>query len=306
LQEMEKVEQVARAKLNLILEVLFRRPDGYHELRTVMQELALHDQITLWNLPSSHRIELVCEAEGVPRDATNLAVQAAALLQRTYTPGRGVRIHLVKAIPVAAGLGGGSSDAAAVLQGLNTLWGLRLEQRTLGELAAQLGSDVPFFLQGGTALAEGRGEKITPLNPFPPCGVLLAAPAGATLAAGQVYSRLCLETLPPHGRTDAFLRLLHSPSPRGPEWFQALGKLLVNHLEKAVFTLNPDVALLKETLRCSGLTAQVSGSGPTVFAVAADRGMLEPAAGELQERGYRVFLTETHQEKEPEKGGEHP
>ncbi len=299
-----KLELVSRAKINLTLEVLSRRPDGYHELRSVMQELALSDSITLQENSRSSTIELACEHPDLPRDHTNLAVQAAALLQRTYAPGKGVHIRLAKRIPIAAGLGGGSSNAAAVLQGLNLLWGLHLEQPVLQALAARLGSDVPFFLAGGTALAEGRGEKIFPLPPFPSSAVLLAAPAGAVLSAGDVYRNLHLAEMRQPASTEKFLKMLKDPSLGNRERLSELQKLFTNNLEEAVFSLNPGVRLLKKELCSAGLTALVSGSGPTVFAVAGGEHLLLHLAESLRGRGYRVIITGIHPGREPEKSGD--
>ncbi|MSQ33157.1 MAG: 4-(cytidine 5'-diphospho)-2-C-methyl-D-erythritol kinase [Dehalococcoidia bacterium] len=162
----------AYAKLNLTLEVLGRRPDGYHEVRSVLQTIDLHDTLTLE--PAS-TLDLHCDRSELQGD-DNLVLQAARLLQKMAGGSPGARITLHKRIPLAAGLGGGSSDAAAALLGLNRLWGLGLAAGDLAPLAAQLGSDVPFFLQGGTALVEGRGEVVVPLPSAPPRWFLLARP----------------------------------------------------------------------------------------------------------------------------------
>lgn len=162
----------AYAKLNLTLEVLGRRSDGYHEVRSVLQTIDLHDTLALE--PAS-TLELHCDRPELQGD-DNLVLKAARLLQGLAVASPGARITLRKRIPLAAGLGGGSSDAAAALLGLNRLWGLGLVAGDLAPLAAQLGSDVPFFLQGGTALVEGRGEVVVPLPSPPPRWFLLARP----------------------------------------------------------------------------------------------------------------------------------
>ena len=287
----QNLKLVSRAKINLTLEVLFKRSDGYHEIRSVIQEISLCDFITLNPITSSNRIELVCHHEDIPRDETNLAVRAAALLQRKFALRRGVLIELVKNIPIAAGLGGGSSNAAAVLNGINRLWELNLEAPELVQLAAQLGSDVPFFIQGGTALAQGRGEKLTLLTPFPNCHLLLAAPAGAELSAGEVYSNLTLDKIPNKTIAGQFILELDRAGHLGRDWLKRLQTLMTNQLEDAVFSLNPGVKTLKKKLREAGLTALVSGSGPTVFAVSEEEGILRQTSDKLRGEGYTVIMT---------------
>jgi len=152
----------AYAKINLSLEILGKRPDGYHEVVTVMQTVSLHDTLTLEAAPE---ISLECDRPDLG-DESNLAIKAARLLRERASHPGGALIRLEKRIPVAAGLGGGSSDAAAALKGLNTLWGLRLSEDELRAIGAELGSDVPFFIHGGTAMAQGRGERIRPLPPI--------------------------------------------------------------------------------------------------------------------------------------------
>lgn len=153
----------APAKVNLYLEVGGRRPDGYHEIRTVMQTVDLFDELTL-RLTRRPRVTLECDAPGVPEEADNLVHRAAVALRRRFGIERGVHVRLKKRIPAGGGLGGGSSDCAAALKGLARLWGIEGAGRALHEIASGLGSDVPFFLSGGTALCEGRGEKVKPLE----------------------------------------------------------------------------------------------------------------------------------------------
>jgi 4-diphosphocytidyl-2-C-methyl-D-erythritol kinase len=163
----------ARAKINLALDVLFRRPDGYHEVAMVMQSVALADRVTL---EADSAISVAATAAELECGPSNLAYRAAALLRERCGVDCGVRITLEKNIPLAAGLAGGSADAAAVLRGLNRLWGLGLKLAELENIGAALGSDVPFCLRGGTALATGRGEALAPLPPLPSVWVVLAKP----------------------------------------------------------------------------------------------------------------------------------
>ncbi len=293
------LEIKSHAKINLTLEVLYRRPDGYHQLKTVMQELMLSDTISLEDLPE-RGIELEAEHPGLPAHADNLAFQAAELLRIKYAPERGVRIRLQKNIPLAAGLGGGSSNAAAVLKGLERLWGLSLDEDLLMELGASLGSDVPFFLRGGTALAEGRGEIITPLGYFPRSRVLLASPRGMELSAGQVYKSLKPGEKGAAAKTDELVRLLQDEPSLGRDkaLFSKLSSFLVNHLEEAVFNLEGQVKILKEKLFAKGLHPLVSGSGPSVFAISGREEKLLQAEEELLEDGFQVILTETRSESD--------
>lgn len=280
----------SHAKINLTLEVLCRRPDGFHELETIMQELQLADDVSLKNLPEG-KIELECDHPLLPADEGNLAYKAAALFQEKYAPGRGVKILLKKRIPLAAGLGGGSSNAAAVLKGLGALWKVPLEKKLLTEAAASLGSDVPFFLCGGTALATGRGEKVRPLASFPRMGVLLVSPANLFLSAGRVYGALDLHKLIKRNKTRDFTRILEEG--KKADLFSLLPDLLTNDLEGAVFPLEKKVLLLKKQLEDFGFAALLSGSGPTVFALSSEEGRLEQAGRDLADRGFNVILTET-------------
>ena len=175
------------AKINFCLYVLGKRPDGYHEVETVLQMVSLYDNIALEPLPSA--VELVCDAPGVPSDSSNLVVRAALLLKDSFPrrKGLGCRIKLEKNIPVGAGLGGGSGNAAGVLWGLNLLWDLKLKKEDLMVLAAHLGSDVPFFLCSPLARGTGRGERVVPLHPAKKMDIILVFPR-FSIAASVVYA----------------------------------------------------------------------------------------------------------------------
>lgn len=280
----------AHAKINLTLEVLARREDGFHQVRSVLQELDLCDILQLKDIPGG-RIELNCSDPTLPRDEGNLAYRAARLLRDLFVPTKGVFIKLIKKIPTAAGLGGGSSDAAAVIKGLNKLWGLSLKKETLAKVGAVLGSDVPFFLFGGTCLAEGRGEQVRTLPPFPPARVLLAAPAGLKLSAKQVYDYLNLDTIPESKATIELLGLLSAHKKFPGNNLGEMSKRLYNDLERSVFPRHKNVAFLKQKLLKKGLPALLSGSGPTVFALSRTENELEEAYCDLVAQGYEVVLT---------------
>jgi 4-diphosphocytidyl-2-C-methyl-D-erythritol kinase len=248
----------AAAKVNLALEVLHRRSDGYHELATVLQAVDLSDRLVL---EDADQVDLRTSSPAVPTDATNLAVRAALALAEAAGSRRGVRITLDKRIPVAAGLGGGSTDAAAVLVGLNRLWGLRWSAARLDEVAVTLGMDVPFFLRGGAALATGRGERLTRLAGSTLALVLVNPRVGASTA--EVYGRLTPATYSDGSRTRALVTALRSHRPA------RIAATLYNGLEGAVAPAYPQVGQMEAALRAAGaLGAAMSGSGPTVFGVA--------------------------------------
>jgi 4-diphosphocytidyl-2-C-methyl-D-erythritol kinase len=261
----------AHAKINLTLEVLGKRPDGYHEVAMIMQSVSLHDTVTLSLRDTG--IVLTCDSPELPCDTGNLAFRAADLLQREYGVTRGVRIELTKRIPLAAGLAGGSTDAAAVLKGLNRLWQLALPLTELEKLAARLGSDVPFCLQGGTSLATGRGEILTALPDFAGRGVVLANPP-LQVSTAWVYGNFQGENLP---RLDlSWLRQWF-----GQQDFPAVAAALFNDLESVTIPAYPQIAALKEQLLQAGAAGVLmSGSGPTVFALTPD----PAAAGEVAGR----------------------
>ena len=248
----------AAAKVNLALEILSKRADGYHELATVLQAVDLSDRLVL---EDAEEIELRTISPAVPTDTTNLAVRAALALRAGAGLRRGVRIALEKGIPVAAGLGGGSADAAAVLLGLNRLWGLRWPAKRLEELAVTLGMDVPFFLRGGVALATGRGERLTPLTGSTLALVLVNPRIAASTT--EVYGRVTPAMYSDGSRTRALAAALRSHRPT------RIAASLYNGLEGAVVPTYPQVGQMEAALLAAGaLGAAMSGSGPTVFGVA--------------------------------------
>jgi 4-diphosphocytidyl-2-C-methyl-D-erythritol kinase len=278
---MEPLYVRAYAKVNLTLEVLGRRPDGFHRIATVLQTVGLWDDLFLFPLP--HGVEVECSEASLSGEA-NLVFRAARLLRGEEGVGQGVRIVVCKGIPVASGLGGGSSDAAAALRGLARLWGLPLSHERLAGLAARLGSDVPFFLRGGTALAQGRGEEITPL---PPLGetwfVLLSPPLGGEGKTARLYS-----LLPPDRWTDG------SPTAR---LVDALRKgeplhdgLLFNAFEAVAFEAFPGLPEYWRGLEeAAGSTPHLTGTGPSLFTLAPSPARAQEIALALRRRGWRAW-----------------
>ncbi|WNS80815.1 4-(cytidine 5'-diphospho)-2-C-methyl-D-erythritol kinase [Domibacillus sp. DTU_2020_1001157_1_SI_ALB_TIR_016] len=247
----------APAKINLTLDVLHKRPDGYHEVEMIMTTVDLADRLELESL-NKNEIRIISHNRFVPDDSRNLAYQAARLLKDRYGIKKGVSIQIDKIIPVAAGLAGGSSDAAAALKGLNQLWGLGLSLDELAEIGAEIGSDVSFCVYGGTALATGRGEKIEHLPAPPNCWVVLAKPT-IGVSTGEVYKNLKLDRMK-RPDTRAMIDAIKESN------YEKMCRNMGNVLESVTLHAHPEVALIKEQMIRFGADAVLmSGSGPTVF-----------------------------------------
>ncbi|MDU0814689.1 4-(cytidine 5'-diphospho)-2-C-methyl-D-erythritol kinase [Bacillus siamensis] len=252
-----RILEKAPAKINLSLDVRSKRPDGYHEVEMIMTTIDLADRIELTELPENV-IRVASHNRFVPDDQRNLAYQAAKLLKERFQVKKGVSIMITKVIPVAAGLAGGSSDAAATLRGLNRLWDLKLSVEELAELGAEIGSDVSFCVYGGTALATGRGEKIRHISAPPHCWVVLAKPT-IGVSTAEVYRRLNLQQVR-HPDVQAMIDAIEEKS------FQKVCSQLGNVLESVTLNLHPEVAMIKNQMKRFGADAVLmSGSGPTVF-----------------------------------------
>ncbi len=286
---MKTLRLPAFAKINLTLDVGSRRPDGYHEICSVMQTVSLADSLAFTRLEAG--IAVVCPAPGVPEGSGNLAYRALELLLPRL-PG-GVRLEIEKKIPVAAGLGGGSSDAASALKGVNLLYRLGLREEELILYAARLGSDVPFFVLGGTVLARGRGEVVTRLPPFPSCWLVLVKP-GCQVSTREVYARFRPERRDP--RTPRFLAALSRGDRAG--MLAALG----NDLEEVTAAQHPEVESRRARLEELGAErALMTGSGPTVFGIFPGEKEARFAARQLAGGGDWVFVCRTVNEDEIKK-----
>jgi len=275
------------AKLNLVLDVLAKRSDGFHELRTVFERIDLCDRITL-TLRKDALVRIACDHPHVPKGPKNLAMKAAKQLQADMGISSGVTITIDKKIPVAAGLAGGSSNAAAVLMGLNRLWRLKLSQKQLAEYAGRIGSDVAFFIYNTPfALGEGRGEKIRAL----PIGVklwhVLVTPK-VKMYTKEVFGRLNLKLTKKRDNVNILLPCLRRGVPSG------IGGALANDLEQAILSLRPDFAGLKKKLFDAGACGVCfSGSGPSVFALASCRAHAESIKDGFDKRFTQVFVVPT-------------
>ncbi|GAK13888.1 4-(cytidine 5'-diphospho)-2-C-methyl-D-erythritol kinase [Geomicrobium sp. JCM 19039] len=268
----------APAKINLSLDVLAKREDGFHEVEMIMTEVDLADRIDLTSR-RDQQIVIQTHAGYIPADRRNLAYQAASLLRKRYRISAGVTIYIQKNIPVAAGLAGGSSDAAAVLRGLNQMWGLKLSKERLAELGSEIGSDIAFCVHGGTARATGRGEKIEHLPAPPACWVVLAKPP-IGVSTADVYGRVRV-TNPDPANTGS--RAIEQAI-RDQDYAQICTHLH-NDLEQVTMKLYPEVGQIKERMLESGADAALmSGSGPTVFGLVNSEGKVHRVYNAL--RGF--------------------
>lgn len=259
---MKSVTETAYAKINLGLNIIGKREDGYHEVSMIMQSVGLSDEITISKGSQAGCIEISTNIHGLSCGPDNLAYRAAALLAGHCGITPNVHISLNKKIFLAAGLAGGSSDAAAVLRGLNRFWQLKLENYELEQLGAQLGSDIPFCIEGGTMLATGRGEVLTKLADFPECHVVLAKPRNLEVSTAWVYKNYQKG------------RVVHAPciwqlQSRLSQGVQAILPYMGNVLETVTIPAHPVIASIKAAMLSAGASyALMSGSGPTVFALA--------------------------------------
>ena len=276
------------AKINLTLRVLGRRADGYHELQTVFQTISLHDELT-FSARDDARIELACDAPGIPRDETNLVHRAAVALRERYGTSRGASVELRKKIPAGGGLGGGSSNAAVALMGLARLWEIETGRRTLAEIGAGLGADVPFFLKGGTALGTGRGTDIHPLADLPPKHLLLITP-DINVSTAEAYKSLNAPAL-----TKPLSPVNLAVSRAQAEISGSLHAVLENDFERVVYRLYPEIERARSSLVAAGAKgALLSGSGASVFALFDSLDERERARGRLHiETNWQVFSCTT-------------
>ncbi len=292
---MPSIKLYAPAKLNLVLDVLGKRPDGFHELNTLFERIDLADTITLTANKSGH-VRVLCDHPHVPKGPKNLVVRAAQQLQEEYGVLQGVDIHIVKRIPVAAGLGGGSSNAATVLMGLNRLWHLKLSQKDLLRHANRLGSDVAFFIYNSSfAVGKGRGEKIRPLKLPAKLWHVLVTPK-VKMYTKDVFGRLNGSTSSPRSlkltkKKDNVSICL--PYLRKKD-FPGLGGVLSNDLESAILSLRPDFGRLKKKLSDAGAVGVCfSGSGPSVFALALSRPHAVAIKASFDRRFAQAFVVQT-------------
>lgn len=286
---MDRLELKALGKINLGLDVLGRRENGYHDVRMVMQTVYLYDRIII-KKKKTPGIELETNLYYLPVNENNLAYQAAKMLMDEFHIEEGVSIQLEKHIPVAAGMAGGSSNAAAVLFGINRMFSLGLTQKELMERGVKLGADVPYCIMRGTVLAEGIGEILTPLSPMPKCYVLIAKPT-VSVSTKMVYEKLDSHEIENHPDIDGILEGLEKQD------LKKIAHSMGNVLERVTVDAYPVIDKIKETMIKEGaLNAMMSGSGPTVFGLFEEKSAAKKAAAKIRKEKLtrQVYVTNIH------------
>lgn len=277
----------ALAKINLGLDILRKREDGYHEVRMIMQTIQMYDVLKMKKVKKPG-ISLSVNYPYIPSDERNLVYKAAKLLMDEFQVKEGVDICLEKFIPVAAGMAGGSSDAAAAMVGINRLFKLGLRERELMDRAVNIGADVPYCIMRGTALAEGIGEKLTRIAQIPDCFVLIGKP-GISVSTKMAYESLQLDKISSHPDIDGMIRDIENGD------LLTMTEKMGNVFEPGIIEKYPVIGEIKDLMEDNGaLKAMMSGSGPTVFGIFDDREKMEVAAAVLRESGLAktVFATE--------------
>jgi len=279
----------APAKINLTLEVLGERPDGFHEIRSVIQTIDLYDSL---RFRSNRQLRFSCDnPEFIVEES--LVSRAAAMLQEAGGSSRGATIDIKKRIPLVAGLGGDSSDAAAVLSGLNKLWKLGLSPAELLELAPGLGSDVAFFLYGGTALVKGRGEEVTALPPLPRRWVVLLVPPFSRMPekTAKLYASLKSSHYTDGQITEKLVKVLNEGHDFKP-------LMLFNTFENVAFELFPELKLYRDHfIKLGAYNVHLAGSGPALFAMLDDKMQAENLYARCEQQGLECYLAETTDSK---------
>jgi 4-diphosphocytidyl-2-C-methyl-D-erythritol kinase len=281
---MESISLRAPAKVNLRLDILGKRPDGYHEIKTWIYPISLADELHVERVKTP-QITVSSASPELPLGEENLAYRAAALFIKEKGLSEGVRIKIIKHIPLAAGLGGGSSDAAAVLKAMNILWGKNIPREGLMELGAQIGADCPFFVVGKAAIMAGKGERVLAILPQLEAWMVLINP-GLPLSTKQVYEQGKWGLTKQGGETKISMP---------PQELEKMGKFLRNDLEGPALELLPIIATLKERLREAGASGvSMTGSGPTVFGLFATEDKARQAADDLtMEQGWICLVAKT-------------
>lgn len=298
---MNEITRKAYAKINLGLDVIRRRPDGYHEVKMIMQTVGIYDVLTFKKSKTGGELPVISislDNEELPCDKGNLIYKAAELIMQTCHLKEGVEISLQKNIPIAAGMAGGSTDAAAVFHGLNELFGLGMSLEEMKKLGVKIGADVPYCIMGGTALSEGIGEILTPV-PAPPEAYLLVAKPDINVSTRFVYENLHADTLNRHPDIDGMVKALKEGSLKG------ITDRMGNVLETVTIKEYPVINQIKEAMLENGAeNSLMSGSGPTVFGVYREEETAVKAYEVIknQELAKQIFITKFHQPSEREKG----
>lgn len=289
--DMEEISLQAYAKINLGLDVIRKREDGYHEVRMIMQSISLADTLLLRK--SSEAGIFLNSHDGtenpdVPMDSTNLVYRAIQLLKEEFQITEGIEAVLSKRIPVAAGMAGGSTDAAAALKGMNQLFSLGLSTQELCQRGVRLGADIPYCIQGGTALSEGIGEILTPLPKVPDCYILIAKPP-INVSTAFVYGNLKANELTEHPDINGMIQAIHQQDLSG------IASRLGNVLETVTIPAYPVISDIKKIMvEYGAMQSLMSGSGPTVFGIFTEEQKAETTAQQIREAGLseQVYVTQ--------------
>ncbi len=280
---MKKLSALAPAKINLSLDILGKLPNGYHSVKMVMQEIPLCDEISV-EITDGNSIEIVCDKQGVPTDSSNSAFKAAKLFLEKTELSAGVRITINKKIPAAAGMAGGSTDAAAVFKLLNEMFAYPLNESEILDLCLKIGADVPFCYLGGCALSEGIGEILTPITPLKNAILVIAKPQ-FEVSTKWVYQNFKIENVKIHPDTDSVIKAI-ADSDLG-----TLSRSSANVLETVTETEHPIISDYKRLLKENGaIMAMMSGSGPTVFGIFDNQSLADSAYSVLKELTPDSFL----------------
>lgn len=288
----------APAKINAILKIVGRRASGYHDLAMIMEKLALHDELTFELTDGAIELTQEGQSDAGMETRKNLAWRAAAALKEAAGVEKGVRIHLTKRIPVAAGLGGGSSNAAAALVGCNDIWGLGWSKEQLAAVGAKLGADVPFFIYEGPAVVEGIGDRVTPLQKMPKLFILLINPGFAVSTPWAYGAWDELHGIGDNWKLDRKIKWLtvNEAGDTVPPLFETAGdvvRYLDNDLEEVTAGAHSEIGEIKTFLMNAGAKgALMAGSGPTVFGIFSDASTRDAAAAKATNSSWRVIATE--------------
>ena len=296
---MHQISLKSRAKINITLDVIGKRPNGYHDLSMIMQTVSLYDIIYMRKMHAKG-IKLTTNLSWLPNNEGNIVYQAAELFKQNCQIDTGIFIDINKRIPVAAGLAGGSSNAAATLIGLNILFETGLDQKELIELGVRLGADVPYCILGGTALAEGIGEILTPLPPMPDCYVLIAKPK-INVSTATVFKKLDISNIEKHPDNKKVIHAIKQAD------IDAIASNMCNVLETVTTKKHPIIKTIKEKMLNNGAKGAImSGSGPTVFGIYHSKHQAQKTAYKLKLEYLvgDVFVTTMYNRQEREKGYE--
>lgn len=282
---MNEIYLKANGKINISLDVLRKRDDGYHEVKMIMQSINLHDGVHIEIIEDG--IHVSCNKPWVPSGNSNIAYEAAKLLMERYRIKKGVNIKIIKNIPVSAGLAGGSTDAAAVMNGINKLFSLNLSQKELMEFGKIIGADVPFCIKGGTMISEGIGEILTPVEPFNKVNILLVKPK-ASVSTAWAYKNLDINNIYERPNTQLILDAI------GNRDIGCVAKNMKNVLETVTIKKHGVIEEIKQNLIGLGaLGSMMSGSGPTVFGIFESKKKARFAYEKIQNNRWECFMTET-------------